>query len=180
MIRKFVPQKDLDQATMLYISSFPEEERRDISQWKEMICKHLLMTTYSIIYKDSFAGFLTTWDMRDFIYGEHFAIDPAFRGKNIGGQTIQDFIKVLDKPFIIEVEPQESSPMADRRIGFYERQGLKLSNRPYLQPPYQKNGKSIPLQLMTTDAVYLEENYHTIVNTIHKEVYQKCFTFPKG
>lgn len=33
---------------------------------------------------------------------------------------------------------------------------------------------------MTTDAVYLEENYHTIVNTIHKEVYQKCFTFPKG
>ena len=114
------------------------------------------------------------------LYGEHFAIEPLLRKKNIGGQAIEDIIEVLGKPLIIEVEPEGSTSMAERRIGFYKRHGLKLSTRPYLQPPYRENDKSIPLRLMTTDAVFLEENYQTIVRTIHKEVYLKCFTFPKG
>ncbi|WP_315182234.1 GNAT family N-acetyltransferase [Alloprevotella tannerae] len=180
MIRKFAPQEDLDQATMLYVTSFPEEERRETTLWQKMVCKLPHMTTYTILYKESFAGFFTFWDFHNFVYGEHFAIDPLLRRKNIGGQALEGIIKVLNKPLIIEVEPKGSNPMANRRIDFYIRHGLKLSNRPYLQPPYHEHGKSIPLQLMATDSVFLEENYHTIVRTIHKEVYQKCFTFPKG
>lgn len=180
MIRKFAPQEDLDQATMLYVTSFPKEERRETTLWQKMVCKLPRMTTYTILYKESFAGFFTFWDFHNFVYGEHFAIDPLLRRKNIGGQALEGIIKVLNKPLIIEVEPKGSNPMANRRIDFYIRHGLKLSNRRYLQPPYQEHGKSIPLQLMATDSVFLEENYHTIVRTIHKEVYQKCFTFPKG
>ncbi|WP_454895746.1 GNAT family N-acetyltransferase [Alloprevotella tannerae] len=180
MIRKFAPQEDLDQATMLYVTSFPEEERRETTLWQKMVCKLPHMTTYTILYKGAFAGFFTFWNLRDFFYGEHFAIEPLLRKKNIGGQAIEDIIEVLGKPLIIEVEPEGSTSMAERRIGFYKRHGLKLSTRPYLQPPYRENDKSIPLRLMTTDAVFLEENYQTIVRTIHKEVYQKCFTFPKG
>lgn len=180
MIRKFAPQEDLDQATMLYLTSFPEDERRETALWQKMVCMHPHMTTYTILYKESFAGFFTFWNFHNFIYGEHFAVDPLLRGKNIGGQVLEGIIGVINKPLIIEVEPKGSNSMANRRIDFYIRHGLKLSNRPYLQPPYQEHGKSIPLQLMATDSVFLEENYHTIVRTIHKEVYQKCFTFPKG
>ena len=162
MIRKFAPQEDLDQATMLYLTSFPEDERRETGLWQKMVCMHPHMTTYTILYKESFAGFFTFWNFHNFIYGEHFAVDPLLRGKNIGGQALEGIIEVINKPLIIEVEPQGSNPMANRRIGFYKR-----------------HGKSIPLQLMATDTAFLEKNYHTIVRTIHKEVYQKCFTFPK-
>ena len=162
MIRKFAPQEDLDQATLLYVTSFPKEERRETTLWQKMVCKLPHMTTYTILYKESFAGFFTFWDFHNFVYGEHFAIDPLLRRKNIGGQALEGIIKVLNKPLIIEVEPKGSNPMANRRIDFYIRHGLKLSNRPYLQPPYQEHGKSIPLQLMATNSVFLEDSQRSI------------------
>ena len=96
MIRKFAPQEDLDQATLLYVTSFPKEERRETTLWQKMVCKLPHMTTYTILYKESFAGFFTFWDFHNFVYGEHFAIDPLLRRKNIGGSS--DWTKTALRP----------------------------------------------------------------------------------
>ena len=98
---------------------------------------------------DEFIGFLTSWEWNDFRYGEHFAISPEMRCGGIGGNALRWFLASDSRPLVIEVEPP-TDEMACRRIGFYERNGLRLWNDvEYVQPPYSPDRHAIELKLMT-------------------------------
>lgn len=69
------------------------------------------------------------------------------RNKKIG-QQILDWVKEqLQGVRLLEVEPAETE-MATRRIHYYERNGYRILDRNYLQPPYVKGGKDFPLWVM--------------------------------
>ena len=57
----------------------------------------LLEDKYSIIVKRNYSGdiqgFISCWDLTDFKYIEHFAVDKNQRGNNIGGKMIKEFCK---------------------------------------------------------------------------------------
>ena len=116
-------------------------------------------------------GLLTTWHFEEFIYIEHFAIDPSLRSQGYGSEALKAFIKEQCKPIILEAEPP-TDELSIRRIHFYERSGFVLHDYPYMQPAYTEDSHSVELRLMScqlSSSLPLEHISHTL----HREVYGK-------
>ena len=64
----------------IYESSFPEDERRDWVQLLDLLDnKHFKL--YEIYHQARFLGFITVWDLEEFSFIEHFAIQANEQGK---------------------------------------------------------------------------------------------------
>ena len=114
-------------------------------------------------------GLLTTWHFEDFIYIEHFAIDPTLRSQGYGSEALKAFIHEHGKPIVLEAEPPTDA-FSIRRIRFYERIGLTLYDFPYMQPAYTPESNPVELRLMGT----LDTNatpLPLVSQILHREVY---------
>ena len=114
-------------------------------------------------------GLLTTWHFEEFIYIEHFAIDPDLRSRGYGSEALKAFIHEHGKPIVLEAEPPTDA-LSIRRIGFYERSGLTLYDCPYIQPAYTPESNPVELRLMGT--LNTDDTPLALVSKIlHREVY---------
>ena len=114
-------------------------------------------------------GLLTTWHFEEFIYIEHFAIDPTLRSQGYGSEALKAFIHEHGKPIVLEAEPPTDA-LSIRRIKFYERIGLTLYDFPYMQPAYTEDSHPVELRLMgtiDTEATPLTD----VEQQLHREVY---------
>ena len=114
-------------------------------------------------------GLLTTWHFEEFIYIEHFAIDPTLRSQGYGSEALKAFIHEQGKPLVLEAEPPTDA-LSIRRIKFYERIGLTLYDFPYMQPAYTEDSHPVELRLMgtiDTEAIPLTD----VEQQLHREVY---------
>lgn len=154
----------------IYISSFPEEERRP---WDEVM--KLTDTVggpfafYIVNCGKSPVGIITAWTFKNFTYIEHFAIEPSRRGHGIGAKVLKEFVRSQSVPVVIEVEPASTGKMARRRIEFYKRSGFyPYPDFEYIQPPYSTGLPSVRLMLMaTSEDIDLAE----VSSTLHQNVY---------
>lgn len=161
------------QATSLYESAFPKEERRPINLWQKMWKENERFHIDIILLDDgeTFVGLLSYWLLGDFVYVEHFATMPCVRGRGLGGEVVSAFMKRhKNVPILLEVELPHT-PLAIRRIAFYQRQGFTLLPFEYLQPPYNKGDAPLPLQIMCTRSDVVSKRYDEYVNTLHHYVY---------
>lgn len=157
-------------AQKLYLDAFPQNERRDLKAWVALADAEGPFRIQEWQWQGQFAGFLTHWTFPGFTYVEHFAAMPELRGQGIGGKWLDNFVAQTAHPVVLEVEPAET-PMAQRRIVFYQRHGFHLSAIPYVQPPYRKEDQPLPLCLMTTDNQYLTAHADAVIRQIHSAVY---------
>lgn len=163
MYMKLIKTEPDETLFRIYEESFPAEERRDWHQLPEDDA----FTLYGI-YDDGDVplGLLTAWDFGEFSYIEHFAIDGRLRGKGMGAEVLASVPGVL----LIEVELPESGEMSRRRIAFYERNGFRLLDNPYVQPPYGPGLPEVPLRLMSRGQV---PDIDRAITTLHSRVYGK-------
>lgn len=152
----------------LYHSAFPLEERRDWTQLLKMIGEVPEMRFQVIKVEEKAIGFIISWIFEDWCFIEHFAIDPANRGRKYGERVMQDFMKA--RKLLLEVEPPSSGD-AIRRIGFYERLGMNCLPFDYLQPSYRDRDVSYALVLMTNAKEREELYFSEIIRLVKKQVY---------
>ena len=162
----------LDKVKSLYMISFPEDERRPWENIEEMIINQSPYFKINVATdeNDNFIGFMTTWQLPDTLYVEHFAVEQNLRGKGLGAEF---FHSVTDgaENVVLEVELPHSGEMADRRISFYERNGLKaMKDFPYFQPPYRDDLQQVPMMLMTKKTI---EDPKFFVLMLHTLVYNQ-------
>ncbi len=158
-------------ASALYVAAFPEVERRSPEAWAEYCESKDDFAVYAIFDNASFCGFVSLWSFSNFTYVEHFAILPEWRGRGLGEQVVREVVRRSSpRPVVLEVEPPADT-LTRRRVGFYERSGLVLSDLPYMQPPYREGDAPLPLCLMTTSEPYLKSHGAQLVATIHRRVY---------
>lgn len=182
-----------DSLVRIYLQSFPIDEQRPVESIARLIEHDNRFVAYAIIKEDenedlhpeddpqlssfisphsthhSLLGLLTTWEFADFIYIEHFAIDPTLRSQGYGSEALNAFIHEQCKPLVLEAEPP-TDEMTRRRIRFYERIGLTLYDYPYIQPAYTEESLPVELRLMgtiDTEATPLDR----VSDTLHREVY---------
>lgn len=178
-----------EDAIAIYEASFPLAERRPTAQWMDTLkygchcsdgadsardcsVKSYPTLTYMIEQDHRLAGFFVVWSMHNFYYGEHFAISSDMRNHGLGGILLDYIIKECgDLPFVIEIEPPQESPMAQRRCAFYQKHGMHLIEKEYLQPPYRSTDGWLPLKLMSTEKEYTETHFKEISQQIHRIVY---------
>ena len=166
----------LDRLIELYKLSFPEEERRDIPQLKQMILELPEMYFNAIELDDVLCGLAVYWDFADFYYLEHLAVFPEMRNHKIGKQVLDYWKKNLQKMRILEVEPAEDE-MTCRRIAFYERTDLQILTKDYVQPSYRKEEDSCSLWIMGSEE---NENLDSFIQIIKTRAYREPLKYLKG
>lgn len=133
----------------LYVSAFPEEERRPVEMLRKMVDNGNRMRFNSIKCDGVLSGLFIYWEFEDFYFLEHLAIYDSMRNMKIGSQLLSYIGEHLKKEHVLEVERPETE-IAARRIAYYERNGYKVADRNYMQPSYNCMDKSYPLWLMSS------------------------------
>lgn len=160
----------LERVKGLYMTAFPEEERRPWENIVEMIENNSpFFRLRTIIGEESdFLGFITQWSLPATQYIEHFAIDPVRRSLGVGSEVISSIVaEAGDEPVVLEVELPESNPDATKRIEFYRRNGFAaMEDFPYFQPPYRPDLEMVPLMLMTSRKLIDPERFVIMLHTL--------------
>lgn len=166
-----IHSNELDIAAQLYEAAFPPIERRDTNLWKMLEQEEPLFHLDAIRDANGqWVGFISYWTFSDFVYVEHFAIEPTCRGNNMGGNAIDALLKKTTVPIVLEVELPTDS-LSRRRIAFYQKHGLSLIEEDYLQPPYREGYEWLPLYIMCSHADFAHTHFAHIVDTLRKQVY---------
>lgn len=151
--------------------SFPENERRDFDdQLAKSKCPEFRTMTLSEDGK--LLGFLNFWELSDFVYLEHFAVDKNLRGKGLGSELIRQLCAICTgKTIVLEAEPPELNEFSARRIEFYRRLGFHTNPFPYKQPPYRKGDEPVELVIMSRPTPLSESDFNEIIRAIYWKVY---------
>lgn len=118
----------------IYTVSFPIFEQRNEMQQKkafESEAYHLLIATEN----EKFLSFISYWEFENYIYIEHLAVNPEYRGQNIGSETLHLFAKKIQKTVILEIDPPVDE-ISQKRLRFYEALGYKLNSFVHYHPAY--------------------------------------------
>ena len=155
----------------LMIASSPPEEYRALDQLRLYTDTQPAFHNNVILDDETPIGLFTYWDFGAFCYGEHFAIDPARRNGGYGKRALEELCRIVHpRPIVLEVEmPVEE--MAQRRINFYRRQGFKLWDNPYRQPPYKPGDGYLPMQIMAYGDIDPEQSFEKVRDCIYRHVY---------
>lgn len=150
--------------------AFPPNERRTNSHQKLITDCKSNFCCYAILEKLVFVGFVTTWNFDQFVFIEHLAIQPEFRGHKFGSLAVEQIL-LCNKPVILEVE-LPSNGNAIRRIEFYSRLGfVAWKNSAYTQPSYKPKGNPVPMLLMNHGSFTESDHFELVRNKIYSEVY---------
>ena len=131
--------------------SFPLAEYRSFADTQALLSRG----DYELLVHadaDGIIGLIAHWKLDDFLFVEHFAVSEQRRDNGIGGALMKAYVDAALLPVILEVEADDS-PIAKRRITFYQRLGFTLSSFGYEQPCLQGGESHIPLLLMHSAAV---------------------------
>jgi len=150
----------------LYEGSFPLQERREWTSLLSLL-NHSAMQLDLICEEDLPIGFIIWWKINDWLFIEHFAISPKIRGGGYGGSVMRHYLGMANGKMFLEVEPPFTID-AKRRIGFYEKLGLKLLDVNYQQPSYVEKGVNYPMLLMGTAG---QKDFTALIAALKEQVY---------
>ena len=154
----------------LLVESFPSDEYRSIEEQRTFV-KERENFHMNIIYSSTTPlGIISYWKFDTFTYVEHFAMLHALRNCGYGAAAIKKLIE-KEQNIVLEVE-KPTDEISRRRIAFYQRCGLTLCEKEYIQPAYRADSNEIPMHLMSC-AVETDKNFEHIKSTIYREVYGK-------
>ncbi|MFZ4398552.1 MAG: GNAT family N-acetyltransferase [Bacteroidales bacterium] len=159
----------LSSVKKIYENSFPFNERRDFKNTIALLSDKRFQLS-AILFENEIVGMLSKWDFDGFVYIEHFAIAKVFRGNGLGSFVLQEMIKKENRQIVLEVELPENN-FSLKRIKFYERFGFHICHELYIQPPYDKEKKSVSMLIMTLQRIQSITEFNSIKSCIHKEVY---------
>ncbi len=167
MIKK-IDEEQFDEAYEIMRESFPLEEYRPYEEQKALLQKPCY-TLYGF-GEGEIAGLLAVYEWADMRFIEHFAIKPTLRGQGIGGRALQVLLTLSPKPTYLEVELPDT-PLARRRIAFYERNGFALNGYPYVQPSISAGRREVPLRIMSYGGRIGEEEFLRFQRRVYTQVY---------
>jgi len=152
----------------IYSVSFPIFEQRNKKQQE----KAFTFDSYyldCLIDGDRFLAFIAYWDFDKYIYIEHFAVNPDYRGENIGSRTLQNLIDSKQKMILLEIDPL-TTDIARKRFRFYERLGFVANSHVHYHPPYNKEFPAHELIVLSLSQPIDERLYQTFYKDLSEIV----------
>ena len=158
-----------------YEDSFPALERRSFDDLLTLLtCPDMHLC--ALVSAEQPVGFIIYWHWPDIdvVFIEHFAIDPARRGQQLGQQALATILEIKATYFFLETE-LPTDDIQQRRIRFYERQGFVVNEFAYAQPPYQRENPAIPMKLLSIPAIRQKEEFDRFRGEIQGRVYKRFY-----
>lgn len=174
LVRITGPHSYLDSIKIWYEDSFPIHERRDFNELVALL-SYPDLHLCALVETNQLVGFVSYWQWEATLFVEHFAIDPALRGKRFGQQAVAQLLAMEFAYLILEVELPEDD-LSQRRIRFYERLGFFLNRYDYVQPPYQTGKAAVPMRLMSIPEIESQRDFDAFSELIKKRVYERFYT----
>lgn len=142
----------------IYRASFPIYEQRTPEHQRTAFRRNIYhLDGYTD--KGRVIGFLGYWDFPDYLYIEHFAVDPASRNGGYGGKILSGLIARTSKTILIEIDPPTDG-ISTRRYNFYARHGFRMTPYKYPLDQYQPdNHKDKFFSIMTYPEAIDKEAY---------------------
>lgn len=126
-----------------------------------------------VVFSDEIIqAFIAEWRLDGFCYVEHFAVNPAIRGKGLGTEVFGTYLAESTLPVVIEVDDADTQE-AKRRIAFYERLRMHTSEIRYQQPKLRITVDAVSLRLMVYPAGVTEDALLRMKEHIFASVYQQ-------
>lgn len=163
-------KEDFSAIFSLMKRSFPLEEFREMAA-QERLLQHPAYRIY--VVRDGaqkIKSFLAAWEFDTFRFVEHLAVDPSIRGGGLGGKMIEEYLERDKRPVFLEVEPPKTE-IARRRIGFYQRHGIRLNQFAYWQQPLREGDVPMPLLVMSWPEPVSAQEFEPFKKIIYREVY---------
>ena len=158
--------KEFDRVFSLMEQSFPLEEYRAYEDQKRLL-EDSAYRIYVAKENGKILGFGAVWQLEDWLFLEHLAVDPRCRNRGFGAELL-NFL--AENCCCLEVELPETE-LARRRIGFYERNGFFLNSYPYLQPSLGEGRSPVPLRIMTSGSTITPEEFAQLQKLLYSRVY---------
>lgn len=164
-----MPKQDFDQFYAILTDSFPPDELRSREE-HEALLDRPDYTVYAHYNQGELVAFFTVWHTETLAFIEHFAVGESHRNHGLGAELLCQLKKQLGKPLCLEAE-LPNTPMAIRRLAFYERNGFFINRFPYMQPALESHKQPVPLYLLTTEKPLDAQEFETVKNRIYNIVY---------
>ncbi|MBR4307989.1 MAG: GNAT family N-acetyltransferase [Oscillospiraceae bacterium] len=167
---EYISHAEFPQVYALLEQSFPPEERRSFAGQKALLQREEYRLLAVTDPRGNLRGIMGVWEFADFIFLEHFAVDPACRNSGLGTKMLTALKEnYAPKAICLEAElPTEE--MSRRRQEFYKRNGFSPRHQSYIQPSLGEDRSSIPLQILST-----AEETDLPFEHIRKELYTKVY-----
>lgn len=152
----------------IYKVSFPVHEQRNELQQATAFSDsryHLIITTED----EKLLSFIAYWDFDEYVYIEHLAVNPQFRGRNIGSQALNDFAGLVANTVILEIDPL-TDDVSKKRLGFYEKLGYKLNTYRHFHPPYNPQFPPHELLVLSLHRELSREDYNRFERDLREVV----------
>ena len=159
-----------DPVKQIYIDSFPADERREWPELNQVLHNSIFSLT-PIMKQQKIIGLISTWNLHDLLFIEHFAIEKTFQGKGLGSQVLTRIIHAKSVRVVVEVEPP-TNELSQRRITFYERLGFSTCEITYWQPPYSPDKIKVKMLLMSFPDKVQPLEFMKIKTQLYTNVYQ--------
>ena len=157
---------EFDAVYAIMEQSFPLEEYRSYEGQKKLL-DDPAYSIYGIKEEGNILGFAAVWQLENWLFLEHLAVDPQRRNRGIGAELL-GFL--TEKRCCLEVELPETE-LARRRIGFYQRNGFFLNDYPYVQPSLGEGRNPVPLSIMTSGSTISPEEFAQVQKLLYSRVY---------
>lgn len=154
-------------AWKLYEEAFPANEKRFLNEQIQLFEKSNYFFQ-ALLFENQFIGFLGFWEIDDFIFIEHFAIQPQERGKNYGTLVLNSFLQNKTK-VILEIEPPLEKESI-KRLHFYEKLGFVQNELHHFQVPFRKNDEKVKLHLLSYKTILTPTKYTQLYDTMQQQL----------
>lgn len=164
--------KDFDEIFQIMDESFPDSEMRTYEGQLALLSEKEYRVLSTKDASGKIVAFITLWEFPDFSYIEHLATTESVRGKGIGSALLQQYIDSIENPIILEVEPP-TTPLAIRRIRFYERLNFHLNDYPFEQPALRADTLPCELKIMSYPCTLSEQQFSHYTDVLFERVYKR-------
>lgn len=155
------------QAYDLYVSSFPEIERRDRKEHNRIMAKQNYHFDIIVEGTELF-GIMLYWETESFIFLEHFATLPEVRNRGVGAKAL-DLLKGKGKTIILEIEDPVDE-LTKRRYNFYARNGFIMTEHFHIQAKYHLGCDDLMLKIMSYPYSISRNEYIAFQNYMTREI----------
>ena len=156
-------------ANALYEQAFAEIERRDETGQGRAL--QSAAYRYGKITNDDGEpdGIMLYWETADFIYLEHFAVQPEKRNRGIASAALTLLKEQKRKPIILEIEPPEDE-ITRRRYGFYLRNDFVMNPHRHFQIKYHEGDGDLELKILSYPREFTAKEYSGFRDFLEREV----------
>ncbi len=160
-----IDDKNFKISWKIYEEAFPKEEKRFLSEQLELLSEPSY-SAIACIVNDKIVGLLFYWELDEFYFIEHLAINKQLRGQDYGSKILTKFLK--DKQNVVLEIEKITDTITQKRFDFYKKFDFYINEYTHYQIPFRKDDLPLELLILSYKKQLNNEEYKALYKNMQK------------